>query len=37
MPKPPAHGTRLNHPVELHRAFDALERLRAAILDHEQA
>src|SRR5215472_12273933 len=33
----PPRGVWLNHSIELKRMRDALERLRAAILDHEQA
>ena len=34
--EPPAHSAGLDYPVKLDRPFDSLERLRAAILDHEQ-
>ena len=34
--EPPAHSARPDYAVKLDRLFDALERLRSAILDHEQ-
>jgi hypothetical protein len=33
----PPRGGRLNYSIKLKRMRDALERLRAAIFDHEQA
>ena len=34
--EPPAHSARLDYAVEPDRPFDAFERLRAALFDHEQ-
>ena len=34
--EPPAHSARPDYAIKLDRPFDALERLRSAILDHEQ-
>ena len=34
--EPPAYSAGLDYPVKLDRPFDALERLRSAIFDHEQ-